>query len=80
LAKLEPEHALQYVKDQESFLHHNLVQWVPPFCESILSNTDNEYYRALARCLLCFIEKADLKPVERAIQGVTAASQEHVLH
>lgn len=43
---------------QKLFLSKFLKPWVPPFCENIKKGTDNEFYRALADCLLTFVTRS----------------------
>lgn len=73
LEKSRHEKALFYIEKQKSFFNDFLVQWVPPFSEKIKKATSNRFYRALAQCLLSFIEKTDFKePVSGWLQEKTS--------
>jgi TorA maturation chaperone TorD len=45
---------------QGLFLNKFLKPWVPLFCDEIRKGTDNEFYRALADCLLTFVESSQV--------------------
>ena len=55
LEKYGIDQALNFIRHQELFLNKFLGQWVLPFCKKIKEGTDNEFYTALADCLLAFI-------------------------
>lgn len=57
LENLDYKKAAHYIETQEMFLNKFLGKWIKPFCNSILDETDNKFYQALARCLLIFITK-----------------------
>jgi TorA maturation chaperone TorD len=59
LEKSEMERALSFKETQETFLNRFLRPWVPPFCKKIKENTENEFYNALADCLLCFLNDSE---------------------
>ena len=40
----------------EIFLNKHLKRWTPMFCDRIISETNNEYYRTLAICFKSFVE------------------------
>ena len=46
----------KYRKTQVLFINNFFGQWIFPFCEKILSNTKNSYYRSLAECLQQFTQ------------------------
>jgi len=50
------EKAEALFKSQEIFLDHHLKRWAPLFCNRIISETNNDYYRTLALCFKSFIE------------------------
>lgn len=56
LTKSEISKALKCMETQETFFNKFLKQWVPPFCAKMKEGTDNAFYRALAECVLTFIE------------------------
>ncbi|MDP3641815.1 MAG: molecular chaperone TorD family protein [Bacteroidota bacterium] len=51
-----PKKAEALFKSQEIFLSHHLKRWAPLFCNQIISETNNDYYRTLALCFKSFIE------------------------
>lgn len=61
--------APHFIEAQEFFLSKFLNRWVPPFCKRIKENTENEFYKALADCVLIFLKnemesiRADQKDV-----------------
>ena len=40
---------------QERFLKRFLKPWIPPFCAKIKENTENEFYVALANCVITIV-------------------------
>jgi TorA maturation chaperone TorD len=56
LRNTETKMALKWVEPQEAFFNSSLRPWVPAFCAKIKEGTENEFYRALAECVLTFIE------------------------
>lgn len=44
----------KYRKTQVLFMNNFFGKWIFPFCEHILSSTENSYYRNLAECLQQF--------------------------
>jgi TorA maturation chaperone TorD len=56
LKNAETKKALKWIEPQKAFLNTFLRRWVPTFCAKIKERTDNEFYRALADCVLTFID------------------------
>ena len=46
----------KYRKTQVLFINNFFGQWIFPFCQKILSSTENSYYRNLAECLQKFTQ------------------------
>lgn len=46
----------KYLKTQVLFINKYFGKWILPFCEKILSSTENSYYRNLAECLQQFTQ------------------------
>jgi len=55
LENSEMDKALSLKERGEVFLNRFLRQWVPPFCAKIKESTENEFYKALADCVLSFL-------------------------
>jgi TorA maturation chaperone TorD len=53
--RIEPEKVLLFCEAQERFLMNFLKEFIPPFCETITTETTNAFYQALAECLFTFI-------------------------
>ena len=67
--------AIEAVAKQERFSAEFLRRWIPPFCERIKENAENDFYTALAQCASTFIgsyRPADLR--DAAGEGPLAAS------
>jgi len=58
LKKSDTREALRLTEARTLFLNKFLKPWVPLFCEKIRTGTDNAFYRALAGCLLAFVNSA----------------------
>jgi len=41
--------------NQQEFLDGHYQKWVPAFCEQVVSETNNEYFRVLSECLQEFV-------------------------
>ncbi|HEC42599.1 MAG TPA: hypothetical protein ENI20_07205 [Bacteroides sp.] len=50
------EKARFFHEHQLEFIQEHFVKWAPVFCDTILRETNNEYYRSLAESLRSFIE------------------------
>lgn len=60
LEKSQLSKALTLKETEELFLNRFLKPWVPRLCERIKASTENEFYIALANCVLVFINHPDL--------------------
>ena len=58
LQKGESERAELYRQKQENFRRRFLDKWVPALCGNMKEGTDNDFYFALADCLLTLISPA----------------------
>ncbi len=47
--------AIEFWKGQSEFFTKHYKKWIPSFCESIITETKNEYYKAFAECLSKFV-------------------------
>ena len=56
LRNTDKKRALKWIEPQEAFFNTFLRLWVPAFCAKIQEGTDNEFYRALADCVLTFFD------------------------
>ena len=59
LENSEIDKALSLKETQEVFLNRFLKQWVPRFCAKMKEGTENEFYSALADCVLSFLSYLD---------------------
>ena len=59
----EMENAYQYLKKQFTFSMNFLGNWVSPFCNKIMQNTDNKFYQSLSALVDTFITY-DLRYIE----------------
>jgi TorA maturation chaperone TorD len=50
------ENAIEYLKEQKSFLENHLGVWVPELTAGMVKHSKTEFYRELARSTLVFIE------------------------
>jgi TorA maturation chaperone TorD len=72
LEKSDIDTAHKFIKMQQEFLNSFLGLWINNFCERIENGTDNEFYRALARCVSAFIMNSVIpdKIMSEKAQGV----------
>lgn len=75
LRNTDTKRALKWIEPQEAFFNTFLSPWVPAFCARIQEGTDNEFYRALAECVLTFVEHSQeyLKAVISSLREKTIA-------
>ncbi len=59
LENSEIDKALSLKETQQVFLNRFLKQWVPRFCAKMKEGTENEFYSALADCVLSFLSHLD---------------------
>jgi len=51
----DKKEALKIIKKQGRFLNDHLAQWVPSFCEKVVSESRTDFYRALAMITKIFL-------------------------
>jgi TorA maturation chaperone TorD len=56
LQKNDKALAETYHHKQEQFRVNFLSKWVPQFCQNIINETDNSFYKALAECVTTFVK------------------------
>ena len=56
LEKNNPEEARRFHNLQNQFIFQHFNKWVPAFCDTIISETKNDYFLYLAMCLKSFTE------------------------
>ena len=59
LENSEMDRALTFKETQETFLNRFLRPWVPLFCAKMKESTENEFYNALADCVLSFLSHCE---------------------
>jgi len=55
LSTFDRDLAIDYIKEQESFLEQHLTAWVAEFADNIEKNSQTEFYRNLGRCTSLFV-------------------------
>ena len=60
LEKFQLNKATTFKETQELFLNRFLKPWISRFCAKIKESTDNEFYDALANCVLAFVSHLNL--------------------
>ncbi len=54
------DNAHVFWEHQQTFFTRHYKKWVPKFCEKILSETKNEYYKKLSECLNSFVNQVEI--------------------
>ncbi len=48
--------ALYFLKIEKMFIEDHLIKWIPQFCDKVISEAEQSFYRELAKITKSFIE------------------------
>jgi len=71
--KSEYEEAVKYLRLEENFLGKHMIQWIPKFCDTVLTEARTDFYKGVAR-----LTKGFLLLENKSIEGYIELAEKHL--